>query len=348
MTRRSCRSKEPSMPEFRQDPLTGRRVIMAPERSERPMQVAAAQTLAIDALDPFAEGREFETTPEVLAYRAADSAPDGPGWRVRVVSNKYPALCCSGDTAPRTTGLYQSSDAVGVHDVIVECPQRESSLARLSAEQVGEVLRAYRDRLAMLREDRRLQYATIFKNHGARAGASLPHSHSQLMALTLIPDAVSSMRARALQYAEQHGRSLFDALIEQELADEVRVVLQSPGFLVFCPYASRFGFETWILPTQPDCHYAELLPGRLAELSVLLRTVLRKLDVALQDPPYNFVLQTAPLQQGDRRQDRWRIEIYPRLTGVAGFEWATDCFVNAVLPETAAGLLRATDIPGAE
>lgn len=176
----------------------------------------------------------------------------------------------------------------------------------------------------------------------------MPHSHSQLMALTLIPDAVSGMHSRALQYAEDHGRSLFDQLIEQELASGERVVLETPGFLVFCPYASRFAFETWILPRRPACHYAQIEPAQLAELGSLLRTVLRKLDVALQDPPYNYMLQTAPLQNGDPAQDRWRIEICPRLTGVAGFEWATECFVNAVLPESAAAVLRAADVPEPE
>lgn len=333
------------MPEFRQDPLTGRRVIMAPERSERPNQVGSTgRSPAVEGLDPFAEGREVETTPEVLAYRAAGLPPNGPGWSVRVVSNKYPALQSTGDPATRKDGLNLSSDAVGVHDVIIECPQSESSLARLSTKQVREVLTAYRDRLVALRDDRSLQYAVIFKNHGAGAGASLPHSHSQLMALALIPDAVAGMRGRALQYAEAHGGSLFDQLIEQELASGERVVLETPGFLVFCPYASRFAFETWILPRRPACHYAEIEPAQLAELGSLLRTVLRKLDVALQDPPYNYMLQTAPLQIGDPVRDRWRIEICPRLTGVAGFEWATDCFVNAVLPESAAAILRAADV----
>lgn len=335
------------MPEFRQDPLTGRRVIMAPERSERPIQVGTGQSLAIGDVDPFAEGREAETTPEVLAYRAAGLVPNGPGWSVRVVSNKYPALQSRGDLAPRNDGVYQSCDAVGVHDVIIECPQSDSSLARLSTKQVCEVLSAYRDRLKALNEDRRLEYAVIFKNHGAGAGASLPHSHSQLMALTLIPDAVVGMRARALQHATDLGRPLFDQMIAQELESGERVVLETPDFLVFCPYASRFAYETWILPRYPACHYAEIEPGQLAELGALLRTVLRKLDIALQDPPYNYLLQTAPLQIGDPAQDRWRIEICPRLTGVAGFEWATDCFVNAVLPESAAAILRATDVSGA-
>ncbi len=331
------------MPEFRQDPLTGRRVIMAPDRSERPIQVGTGQSLAIGDVDPFAEGRETETTPEVLAYRAAGLVPNGPGWSVRVVSNKYPALQSRGDLAPRNDGVYQSCDAVGVHDVIIECPQSECSLARLSTKQICEVLSAYRDRLMALREDRRLEYAVIFKNHGAGAGASLPHSHSQLMALTLIPDAVVGMRARALQRATDFGCPLFDQMIAQELESGERVILETPDFLVFCPYASRFAYETWILPRRPACHYAEIEPGQLADLGMLLRTVLRKLDVALQDPPYNYMLHTAPLQSGDPVRDRWRIEICPRLTGVAGFEWATDCFVNAVLPESAAAILRAAD-----
>lgn len=155
------------MPEFRQDPLTGRRVIMAPERSQRPIQVGSSRSLPIGQFDPFAEGREVETTPEVLAYRPAGMPTNGPGWSVRVVSNKYPALQSRGDLASRNDGVYQSCDALGVHDVIIECPQSESSLARLSTRQVREVLSAYRDRLVALRDDRSLQYAVIFKNHGA-------------------------------------------------------------------------------------------------------------------------------------------------------------------------------------
>ena len=177
------------MPELRKDPLLPRWVVMAPERARRPIQTVDRSTsfgTMESAFDPFAEGHEATTPPEVLAYRTPDSLPDGPGWRVRVVPNKFPALELHGNLDPANQGLYQSLNGLGVHEVIIECPHEETNIARLGVECIREVLSAYRERMIALKQDPRLVHVIIFKNNGILAGASLPHSHSQLIASPVV------------------------------------------------------------------------------------------------------------------------------------------------------------------
>ena len=332
------------MSELRRDPIVQRWVVMAPERARRPIEILDEPHLAEAGVDPFAEGNEGSATPEVLAYRDAGSTPDGPGWRVRVVPNKFPALHTDGTLDPRDDGLHHSMNGVGVHEVIVECPHSETNMSRLSPENIREVLCAYRERLCDLRRDPRLAHALIFKNHGALAGASVAHSHSQLLATPFVPTAIREELAGALEFHQQHGRNIFDAMIQQELASRSRVVLDTPRFLAFCPYASRFAYETWILPKQPGSHYEQIDDSATGELASVLKTVLRKLEVALNGPAYNYVLHSAPLQQPELPHYRWHFEVLPRLTRVAGFEWGSGSFINEVLPESAAARLRETDV----
>ncbi len=328
------------MPELRKDPIVPRWVVMAPERAKRPIELSDEPSVVESDFDPFAEGNEHATPPEILAYREEGSATNGPGWRVRVVPNKFPALQNDGDLDQCSDGIYEMMNGLGAHEVIIECPHDEPNMSRLSVENIREVLWVYRDRLVELKQDPRLVHALIFKNKGMLAGASLRHSHSQLIATPVVPIAISEEINGALEFFKEQGRSIFEEMIQQELETGSRVVLDSPRFLAFCPYASRFPFEVWILPKQPGSHFEKIEHQSVEELSHVLKTVLQKLETALDDPPYNYLLHTAPFNQPELPYFHWHFEIFPRTTRVAGYEWGSGFYINPVMPEDAAKILR--------
>ena len=309
------------MPELRKDPIVQRWVVMAPDRAKRPTDVKDDPKSVEGEFDPFAEGNEAATPPEIMAYRNYGSQPNGPGWRVRVVPNKFPALQIEGNLEKRGDGIYDMMNGIGAHEVIIECPHGETNMSRLSVDNIREVLWVYHDRLVDLKRDRRLVHALVFKNKGALAGASLQHSHSQLMATSVVPITIYEEINGALEFFNYRGRSIFDDMIQQELAHGKRVVLDTPHFVVFCPFASRFPFETWILPKQQSSHFENITRQAIEELGAVLKTVLRKLELALDDPPYNYVIHTAPFNQPELPHFLWHMELFPRITRVAGFEW---------------------------
>lgn len=316
---------------------------MAPERAHRPINLHDNPMISPNEFDPFAEGNETETPPEVLALREQESSPNGMGWRVRVVPNRYPALASTDHHCDSADGLYQSRSGIGVHEVIIECPHAESNFARLSLQNIREVLGVYRDRLLELKKDRRLVHALIFKNQGTLAGASLPHSHSQLIASTFVPSVIEQELSGARQYFEKHGRNLFLVMIDEEIKDGSRVVFETELFIAFCPYASRFPFEICIIPKYSSSHYENLTQPAISELGSVLRTVLAKFDRELDQPSYNFVLHSAPFDQPELPYFQWHLELFPRLTRVAGYEWGSGIFINTVLPEDAASRLRKSE-----
>jgi UDPglucose--hexose-1-phosphate uridylyltransferase len=333
------------MPELRKDPVTGRWVIIAPDRAKRPMDYQHELKLVEGRFDPFAEGNESATPPEIIAYRNYGSQPNGPGWRVRVVPNKFPALQVEGDLQKRGDGIYDLMNGIGAHEVIIECPHYETNMSRLPVEMIREVLYAYRDRLADLKKDRRLVHGLIFKNKGAMAGASLDHSHSQLIVTSVVPITVWEEMTGALEFYNYRGRCIYEDMIRQELKDGSRIVHDTPEFLVFCPYAARFPFETWIVPKRHGSHYEAIQRHQVEDLAGVFKTTLAKLELALDDPPYNYVLHTAPFDTPDLPHYRWHFELFPRLTRVAGFEWGSGFYINPVAPEEAAAFLREVEIP---
>lgn len=332
-----------SIQELRKDPIVGRWVIIAPERLARPQGVSEECELSTDGFDPFLEGNEDATTPEILAYRN-HGGPNEPGWRVRVIPNKFPAVTVDGELDKRGVGIYDMMNAIGAHEVIVECPQREMNMSRLSVENIREVLWVYHDRLVDLKRDMRLVHGLIFKNKGARAGASLDHSHSQLIVSPIVPSTIQEELNGAKSFYDYRGRCIFADMIQQELATESRIVLESEHFVVFCPFASRFPFETWILPRQQSSHYESITKPMIEDLGTVMKTILMKLELGLDDPPYNYVIHSAPFSSQDLPHYRWHIELFPRLSRVAGFEWGSGFYINTVAPEKAAKFLRETEI----
>jgi UDPglucose--hexose-1-phosphate uridylyltransferase len=329
------------MHELRKDPVTGRWVIIASDRAGRPTDFVIDRQMPSGGTCPFCYGSEDRTPPEVLAFRGADSTPDSPGWRVRVVPNKYPALRIEGPLGRRASGMYDLMNAVGAHEVVIECPDHASQLADLSGAQVAEVIWAYWHRFVDLAKDARFRYILVFKNQGAEAGATLEHAHTQIIATPVVPKRVSEEIDGARLHFEQRERCIFCDIIRQELETGARVVATSEHFVALAPFAARFPFETWILPIRHAAQFETLQPAEVTALADILRVTLRKLKRALDEPPFNYVLHTAPTQSGGVREFyHWHLEIFPKLTRVAGFEWGSGFYINPTPPEVAAAALR--------
>ncbi|GAC1472602.1 MAG: galactose-1-phosphate uridylyltransferase [Isosphaeraceae bacterium] len=329
------------MPELRKDPIVGRWVIIAHERAKRPHDFKGeAQTQTETGLCPFCEGQEDKTPPEILAYRDRGTRPNGPGWRIRVVPNRFPALKVEGQLHKRGEGIYDKMAGVGAHEVIIESPKHHISMASLSEDNVREVLWVYRDRLVDLKRDTRLVHGMLFKNVGASGGASLEHTHSQLIVTPIVPISVWEEMTGSLEFFNYRGRCIYCDMVQQELSTEKRIVLDTTHFTAFCPYASRFPFETWILPKQHSSHFENIPKTGVDDLGTVLRQVLNKLEHALDSPAYNYIVHTAPFDLQELPHYHWHIEIIPRLTKVAGFEWGSGFYINPVPPEEAAAYLR--------
>jgi len=331
------------MPELRKDPIVGRWVIIATERAKRPV-TAKSDYFSGSGSCPFCEGNEINTPGEIIAYRNRDTKPNEKGWRVRVVPNKFPALQIEGELRKRGEGIYDMMNGVGAHEVIIDCPFHEVTITQLTEENIREILWVYRDRLVDLKKDPRFVYGMLFKNVGASAGASLEHSHSQLIVTPIVPINVWEEMTGALEFFNYRGRCIYCDMIHQELMTGKRIVLDTPNFLSFSPYASRFPFEVWIVPKKHTSHYENIQKTEVDELGTVLKTTLLKLETALQRPAYNYIIHTAPFDTQPLPHYHWHIEIIPRLTRVAGFEWGTGFYINTVAPEDAAQVLRDTQV----
>jgi len=350
------------MPELRRDPILGRWNIVAAERAARPSDFKHEPTRARGGFCPFDEGNEDKTPPEILAYRAPGTLPNTPGWRVRVVANKYPALRIEGDIDKRAVGMYDRMRGIGAHEVIVETPQHVVTPTALTAGQFSEVIRAYRERLTDLMGDPRFKFGIVFKNVGAAAGASLEHTHSQLIATPVVPNVISRELRGALEYYNFRGRCIFCDILRQERDHGVRVVIDDPDFVVFEPFAGRFPFETWVVPVRHESQFERITPHEISRLADVMLETLNRLEAVLEAPPYNYIVHSAPFRVQDAEVFRgalgpppaiaggglehyhWHVEIIPRLTKVAGFEWGTGLYINPVPPETSAQFLRDAEV----
>jgi UDPglucose--hexose-1-phosphate uridylyltransferase len=328
------------MPQFRKDPVVNRWVIIAPERANRPQQSKTADTPNRAGPCPFCGGNEALTPPEILAYRDKDSRPNEPGWTVRVVPNMYPALRLNEAQEHGKHGFYEHMSGVGAHEVIIEAQEHATQLAALGEKQFHDLVKAYRDRLVALRESRRWRHVLIYKNEGAQAGATFEHIHSQLVALPMIPREVGDELEGARKFHEQARECVYCEIINAGISDGTRIVANNEYFIALCPYAPRFSFETWLLPKQHRASFDTASELEHREFAQALRDILIRLHRCLNQPPFNYVLHTAPFDAGEESCYHWHLEIMPRISGIAGFEWGSGFFINTVAPEDSARLLR--------
>lgn len=329
------------MPELRKDPISERWVIISNDRTRRPGDFVreSVPNVRQDLHCPFCSGHEDKTPPELLAHRNG-TASNRPGWSLRVIPSKFPVLRVEGDLEREGEGLFDRMEGIGAHEIVVESPEHVLNMTQLPETAIEQVLWAFRDRVRDLRNDPRLRYVMLFRNYGESAGAHLEHAHSQLIALPVVPKRVQEEMEVAEKYFKSKERCIFCDLIRQETKAGVRIVTETDHFLVVEPYAARFPFETWILPKRHHSHFEESSAPQLNNLPWVLRTTLRKLERALERPPYNLIIHTAPLQEAANPHYHWHIEIIPKLTRVAGFEWGTGFYINPTPPEESAQFLR--------
>lgn len=334
------------MPEYRQDPLSQRWVIVGSERSSRPQEFVERTDRVSDTSCPFCAGNEEQTPHEVQVYAASNGRAKLFPWQVRVVPNKYPAVTTEAVPnsvelqSPPNGSLHRQASGFGQHEVIIESPEHVTSLTELSHVDHVLVWRAYQDRLRSLRQDGRFKYVQIFKNVGAAAGASLEHTHSQVVALPWTPPDVQSEVDRFQQHWNKTGRSLLAQLIDEELASGQRIIAETASYVAFCPWASRFPYQVCVAPRRQAGSIEQLEAGELSELATIVGEVIGRIERALARPAYNLILHTEPFDIASHDHYHWHIEIFPRLTKAAGFEWSTGCWMNPELPEQAAALLR--------
>jgi UDPglucose--hexose-1-phosphate uridylyltransferase len=283
------------MPELRKDPITGRWVIISSDRGKRPTDFAEQRTKKRGGFCPFCPGNERTTPHEILAYRDS-GPPNGPGWRLRVVPNKFPALQIEGDLNKQGEGIFDKMNG--------------------------------------------FQYALIFKNEGLTAGATLEHSHSQLIALPIVPIQVQEEIDGCRKHYNLKERCIVCDIIRQELQARTRVVMETQSFVALAPFAPRFPFETWIMPKRHVSCFSCSTNEDFKDLAFLLQDTLRRLDKALSMPPYNYIIHTSPFKEEINDYYHWHIELMPKLTNVAGFEWGSGFYINPTPPEEAAKFLR--------
>lgn len=338
------------MSELRKDIVNGRWVILASERSKRPDDFRPAGTEKgeeIPAFCPFCEGNESKTPPEVASLRKHGTRPNQPGWRVRTVPNKFPALTRGLPPERHDEGIFQWMDGVGVHEVVIENPSHPRELLDLPLGHIQDVLATYRERVRSIEEEFQYKYVHVFKNKGREAGASLSHPHSQIVATPIIPKQVNEELYSCERLHRQFGECIFCRIIREETLIGQRLVAKNNHFCVVTPFAPRFPFELRVYPLRHSPWFSRSTKRELRSLAETIKTTLSKLREVLADPPYNFYIHQAPNPNlphdawvNLERSYHWHMEIIPVLTRVAGFEWGTGFYINPVPPETAAVFLR--------
>ncbi len=345
------------MAQFRRDPIIGQWVIVHTDDSWAPKEYKKEEhPFKQEKTCQFCPGREYLTPPEIDSIRASNSYPNSSGWKVRVVSNKFPALKIEGNIDQHRRGIFDFSNGIGAHEVVIETTDHHKNLADFTEEEIFDVIEKYQSRLIDLARDDRFKYIIIFKNYGESAGTTVEHAHSQIIALPLIPKYVLEELKGAKVYFEKNNRCVFCDMVVQEQKDKERIVVENNHFIAFCPFVPRYPFECWILPKKHTSDFALITDEEQFALSGILKEVLLRLKECLSDPSYNFYLHISPVNcQGPEAKEllgngdadphwltrfHWHIEIVPKLTQTSGFEWGTGFYVVRTAPHLAAKYLR--------
>lgn len=327
------------MPELRYNVLTRDWVIIATERAKRPDQFVRKKgekkTLpSFVANCPFCPGNEKMTPAETYVV------PDTKGWRVRVTPNKFAAVAAQGERQRSNQGIRRTVTGVGLHEVIVETPDHSKTTALLGDPEVETIVQTYLNRFKFATADPRVEQVTIFKNHGDAAGTSLEHPHSQMIATPVITTQLRDRLFNALNHFDEFGECIFCRVLELELKEGARVVLETQHFIALIPFAALTPFSMLIMPRRHMACFSEMNDAEAADLARNLRRTLAKLYHGLDDPDFNYVVRTAPMEYTGVKYYHWYVSIIPRLTKMAGFELGSGMFINPSLPEENASFLR--------
>lgn len=328
------------MSELRRDPIGGRWVIIDTDHPNKPEDYEYEPHILKGGACPFCYGSESLTPPEIDSVRESSTAVNSPGWQVRVVPNKFPALQIEGGLDRRGIGIYDMSNGVGAHEVLIETPYHNKDICDLLPSEIESFLSMYCRRALDLIKDSRFKYILVFKNYGAAAGASLEHPHTQIVALPMVPKNVMEEIRGAHAYFEYRDRCVFCDIIRQEIQEKVRMILDNEHFLAFCPFVSRFPFEIWIIPKKHNGKFCHMPQEEIPALALILKEVIRKLKSLFPNLSYNFIIHSSPVNgDGSSEGYHWHIEFMPKLTRVAGFEWGTGFYIVSTPPALAAKYL---------
>lgn len=329
------------MSELRRDPIGGRWVIVDTDHPNEPKDFEYEPQAYKGGVCPFCYGNESMTPPEIDAFRDQSTHPNTSGWQIRVVPNKFPALQIEGDIDRRGLGIYDMSNGVGAHEVLIETPYHQKDIPDLLPQEIEGFISMCCRRSQDLAKDRRFKYIMVFKNFGSSAGASLEHPHTQIIALPMVPKNVMEEIKGAHNYFEYRERCIFCDIIRQEIQENERIILENKYFLSFCPFVSRFPFEIWIIPKRHNGYFCNMTQEEIPALSSLLRDTLSRVKKVFSNVPYNFILHSSPINgDGGVEGYHWHIEFIPKLTRVAGFEWGSGFYIVSTPPELAARYLR--------
>ncbi|MBI3076462.1 MAG: galactose-1-phosphate uridylyltransferase [Deltaproteobacteria bacterium] len=327
------------MADLRKDPIVNRWVIVDPTRPERqeifrPQEPQYTQVLPC----PFCPGNEGQE-PEIYAVRPPGSAPNTPGWLVRIVPDRHPMLRIEGDLDRRAEGMFDLMSALGAHELVVETPEHDLMWPETPPEHLERVLEAYQVRCLDLRKDPRFRQIVVLKNHGYGVSA-FQHPHSHIVALPVVPKGIDEELWGASAHYSVKERCVFCDIIRDEIRLGRRLVLETRLFVSYAPFAPRFPFELWILPKRHEPDFGGIGMEERQDLAQVLKTVLSRLGAIIPNLSSSLILHTSPLHEFGRDEYHWHIEVLPKLARVAGFEWATGFFINPVPPEEAAARLR--------
>jgi UDPglucose--hexose-1-phosphate uridylyltransferase len=325
------------MADLRKEPVTRTWVVVTTDHPKGPSDYLPFkppyQPQEAEGLCPFCPGHEEMTPRETFMLSG-----EGGGWAVRVIPNKFPFFHIEGEFDRRPEGMYDVMEAIGAHEIVVETPGHKQNFASMDTQQIEKILRAYRERLKDLEKDRRFQQFLILKNY---PGLFNRHPHSHIIAMPVIPRRIDEEIYGTLDYYQRKERCIFCDIIKEEILMKKRVILETVHFLVFSPFASRYPFETWIVPKKhaPDFHHIH--EEGIEDLSVAIQSLFLRFHKLLSDPPYSLALHTSPVQSRFHRSEyHWHIETRLRIGLREGFEWGTGFFVNPTPPEDAAAFLR--------
>jgi UDPglucose--hexose-1-phosphate uridylyltransferase len=315
----------------------------------RPSDFELSSSEAYDVDSPFVYGNEHKTPSEIYAIREYGSKKDTPGWKVRVVPNKYNALEIEKNPLTDFDGIFEKMDGFGAHEIIIDTPKFPSKFQDLSPEEVANVFKAAKERMIDLQKDTRIKYINIFKNQGPLAGASISHPHTQIIGMPFIPKNILLEIEQSRKHFEATSRCLFSDIIKSELKSKERIVEESDNFVTYCPYASFWPFETIVGAKMHGKDFAMLSDALLLELAKMTLSALKRINMALKDVSYNIFLKTVPPKREGVNPNfyykldefyQWNIEIVPRIPVIGGFELSSGIFINTVAPEESAKFLR--------
>jgi UDPglucose--hexose-1-phosphate uridylyltransferase len=338
------------MPEMRKNPLSGNWVILAPERAHRPeshisLGVGHHPHAEHHHECHFCYGNERTTPMEVLVYGRKDDLPNSPGWELRVVSNKFPAVDMTKhfcEICKNYMEIYAYAE--GLSEVVIETPHHSKKMALYNLNEIELVLNSYKERYIAISQEKHIKYVSIFKNCGIKAGASISHSHSQIIGVPIVPPLIEQEISLAESHFKEKNTCIYCDMIHLELKEKSRIIFENDEFISFMPYAAKVPFEMWILPKFHSASFEKLTGSQTKNLAEVMKAVLYKLHEALENVPYNYYIHTSPAKDDTTDFYHWHIELIPRTTTPGGFELGTGIFINISTPEENAKILRKIEV----